>query len=129
MSAESFVHRHPVRFNDLDAFGHVNNAVYLTYLEEARIAFLEHLGLVRELADMAIILARAEIDFRSPARAGEELDIAVRATRLGTKSFELAYEVASGGRLLAEARSVQVGYDYARRETVAIPETWRRKLA
>ena len=129
MSAESFVHRHPVRFNDLDAFGHVNNAVYLTYLEEARIAFLEHLGLVRELADMAMILARAEIDFRSPARAGDELDIAVRATRLGTKSFELGYEVASGGRLLAEARSVQVGYDYARRETVAIPETWRRKLA
>ena len=67
-----FVHREAVRFRDLDPMGHVNNAVFLTYIESARAAFLQHLGAVQTLEDLAIIVARIEIDFRAPVRFGED---------------------------------------------------------
>ena len=100
--------------------GHVNNAVYSTYLEEARI---EVLG---GLADF--ILARVEIDFRSEIRAGEEIEVRTRCSRVGTKSFELEHEIHADGRLAAEAKSVLVGYDYGRNESRAIPDRWKRRL-
>ena len=120
-----FVHRETVRFRDLDSLGHVNNAVFLTYLEEARIAYLVPLG--AEASDM--ILARVEIDFRAPLRMGDELEIGVRPARVGTKSFDLEYEVHSGGTLAAEAKTVLVSYDYATRRPVELPESWREALA
>jgi acyl-CoA thioester hydrolase len=125
----AFVHRETVRFGDVDAKGHVNNAVYLTYMESARIAFLLHLGAVTGLDDLGFIVARVEIDFRSPLSFGEEVEVGVRASRFGTKSFDLEYELHAGGRVVAHAKSVCVGYDYASRETVPIPEAWRERLA
>jgi acyl-CoA thioester hydrolase len=124
-----FVHRERVRFRDLDALGHVNNAVFLTYIESARIAYLLDLGVASGLADLAIIVARVEIDFRSPLGLGEEVEITVRASRFGTKSFDLDHELRAGGRLVAEAKTVCVGYDYGNGATVPIPETWRERLA
>jgi acyl-CoA thioester hydrolase len=124
-----FVHRERVRFRDLDALGHVNNAVFLTYIESARIAYLLDLGVASGLGDLAIIVARVEIDFRSPLGLGEEVEITVRASRFGTKSFDLDHELRAGGRLVAEAKTVCVGYDYGNGEAVPIPETWRERLA
>ena len=99
------VHRDRVRFRDCDAMGHVNNAVYSTYLEEARI------GVLGDLIDF--ILARVEIDFRSELRMGEEVEVRSRCSRIGTKSFDLEHVIsASGGRVVAEAKSVLVSYDY-----------------
>jgi acyl-CoA thioester hydrolase len=129
MEGFPFVHRETVRYRDLDALGHVNNAVYLTYLEEARNAFLAHLGLVRGVADIAMILARTEIDFRSPLDLGDEVEIGVRPSRFGTKSFDLDYELRTGGRLVAEARSVLVAFDYGRNEAMAVPDEWLRRMA
>jgi acyl-CoA thioester hydrolase len=124
-----FVHRENVRFRDLDALGHVNNAVFLTYIESARVAFLQHLGAAATLEDMSIIVARIEIDFRAPVGFGEEVEITVRATRFGTKSFDLDYELRVDGKVVAEAKSVLVGYDYAKGETIEIPDEWRERLA
>jgi acyl-CoA thioester hydrolase len=124
-----FVHRERVRFRDLDAMGHVNNAVFLTYIESARVAFLQHLGAARTLEDMSIIVARIEIDFRAPVGFGEEVEVAVRASRFGGKSFDLDYELRVGGKVVAQAKSVLVGYDYGKGEAVEIPEEWREKLA
>ena len=124
-----FVHRETVRFRDLDPMGHVNNAVFLTYLESARTAFLIDLGLATGLEDLAIIVARVEIDFRSPARFGDAIEVGVRPRRLGKKSFDLEYEVRAGERLLAEAKSVCVGYDYGSRETILLPSAWRERMA
>ena len=129
MDGFPFVHREHVRYRDLDAFGHVNNAVYLTYLEQARNAWLAQLGLVREVADIAMILARTEIDFRAQLGLNEEVEIGVRPSRFGTKSFELEYELRAGERVVAQAKSVLVGFDYASGETIAIPDDWRRTLA
>ena len=129
MSGSEFVHRERVRFRDLDAKGHVNNAVFLTYIESARVAFLQHLGAAATLEDMSFIVARIEIDFRAPVAFGEEVAVSVRASRFGEKSFDLDYELRVDGRVVAQAKSVLVGYDYGSGETVAIPEEWREKLA
>jgi len=124
-----FVHREPVRFRDLDPMGHVNNAVFLTYIESARAAFLQNLGAVQTLEDLAIIVARIEIDFRAPVRFGNEVEVSVRVSRFGEKSFDLEHELRVGDTLAAEAKTVLVTYDYERREPVAIPAAWREKLA
>ena len=116
-----YVHRDRVRFRDCDAMGHVNNAVYSTYLEEARI------GVLGDLIDF--ILARVEIDFRSELRNGEDVEVRTRCSRVGTKSFDLEHVIsASGGRVVAEAKSVLVAFDYTLGESVAVSETLRARL-
>jgi acyl-CoA thioester hydrolase len=112
-------HEH-VRFRDCDAMGHVNNAVYSTYLEQARIGILGGLE--------PFILARVEIDFRSELRAGERVEVRSRCADLGTKSFRLAHQIWAGDRLVAEAVSVLVGYDYARNASVPITDDVKRRL-
>jgi acyl-CoA thioester hydrolase len=126
-----FVHRETVRFRDLDPMGHVNNAVYLTWIESARIEFLRSLGAFDSpyTGEMTMILARAEVDFRSPLEFGEGVEIQVRLARVGTKSFDLAYELRSGDRLVAEARTVLVAYDYEKSAPIEIPTAWRERLA
>jgi acyl-CoA thioester hydrolase len=120
-----YIHTETVRFRDVDALGHVNNAAYLTYLEQARIAFLAPMG-----ADQTgMILARAEIDFRAQVGFGERVDIEVRPLRVGTKSFELAYTLRVGETLVAEASTVLVAFDYASGQTVAVPDAWRAALS
>ena len=114
------VHRDRVRFRDCDAMGHVNNAVYSTYLEEARIGVLGGLS--------ELILARVEIDFRSELRAGEEVEVRTRCPRIGTKSFDLDHVLTAGGRVVAEAKSVLVAYDYELGESVPLPDDLRARL-
>ena len=121
MSDFPFVHRERVRFRDCDAMGHVNNAVYSTYLEESRI------GVLGGLADF--ILARVELDFRSELRAGEEVEVRTRCSRIGTKSFQLEHVISANGRVVAEAKSVLVSYDYERGESLPVPDELRRRLA
>ena len=129
MSSGDFVHEERVRFRDLDPMGHVNNAVFLTYLEQARVAFFSKVGAATGLEDMNMIVARVEIDFKAPVRLGQDVEISVRASRFGTKSFDLDYELRVDGKVVAEAKSVLVAYDYAKREAVEIPDEWREKLA
>jgi acyl-CoA thioester hydrolase len=115
-----FVHRERVRFRDCDPMGHVNNAVYSTYLEQARIGVL---GGLQEF-----ILARVEIDFRAELRAGEEIEVHTRCGRVGTKSFDLEHELRADGRVVAEARSVLVAYDYELGHSVEVPHAVRARL-
>jgi acyl-CoA thioester hydrolase len=116
-----YVHRERVRFRDCDAMGHVNNAVFSTYLEESRI------GVLGGLYDF--ILARVEIDFRSELRHGEEVEVRSRCSRIGTKSFDLEHQIAAGARIVAEARSVLVSYDYDRAASVPVPDELRARLS
>jgi acyl-CoA thioester hydrolase len=124
-----FVHTEHVRFRDLDPMGHVNNAVFLTYIEQARFAFLAEVGAATSLADLNMIVARVEIDFKAPVGFGDEVEISVRASRFGTKSFDLDYVLRVDGDIVAEAKSVQVAYDYGRREPIPLPSDWREKMA
>jgi acyl-CoA thioester hydrolase len=120
-----FTHTETVRFRDVDYMGHMNNAVYATFLEQARIAFLRPRG-----ADQStMILARLEIDFRRPVATGETVAIEVRPRGIGTKSFELEYTMRVGEDVVAEALSVLVAYDYASARSVEVPNELREALA
>ena len=131
MEGFPFSHRETARFRDLDPMGHVNNAVYLTWIENARIEYLRRLGAFErpDTGEMAMILARVELDFREALDFGDEVEIGVRTARLGTKSFDLEYELRSGDRVVAEAKTVLVAYDYTSNRSQEIPEEWRRRLA
>jgi acyl-CoA thioester hydrolase len=126
-----FTHHETARFRDLDPMGHVNNSVYLTWIENARIEFMRLLGTFDQpdKGGMAMILARVELDFRSAVGFGEAIEIGVRTSRLGAKSFDLEYVLRAGNRVVAEAKTVLVAYDYDRNESTQLPEDWRRALA
>ena len=119
-----------VRFADTDAMGHVNNAVYLTYVEAARLGWWTGLTgepLEREAGrDEGLILAEAEIAFRSPVFFGETVVVETRPGRLGRTSLGLVHRVTASRpdgavRLVATCRSVLVRYDYARERPVLWP--------
>lgn len=127
-----FTYRLDVRFRDCDPMGHVNNAVYLTYLEQARLAQWRSLWRFgeRNASDVpGVILARAEVDFRLPARYGDVLEVRIGLAAIGRTSFTYEYEIVDAEtRLVATARSVQVMYDYQAGRPVPIPDDIRRLL-
>jgi acyl-CoA thioester hydrolase len=102
------------RFRDTDAMGHVNNAVYLSYIELARMEYVKQVFGVTHYGGVDFILARAEVDYRSPTMPGETLVVGVKVSRTGGASFDFVYRVEdkASGRLVAEAKTVQVSYDY-----------------
>jgi acyl-CoA thioester hydrolase len=126
-----YSHRLDVRFRDCDALGHVNNAVYLTYLEQARLQCWRALWGFGE-ADSTVpgvIMARAEIDYRMPAHYGQTLEIRIALAAIGRTSFTYDYEIVdAGNQTIASARTVQVMYDYATAKPVPIPDDIRRKM-
>jgi len=122
-----------VRFRDCDPMGHVNNAVYLTYLEQTRFAHWRGLwgaGTGATHPDVpGVIMARAEIDYRVPAKYGDVLDIRLQVAAIGRTSFTYAYEIVDAtGRTVAQARTVQVMYDYASGQPVPVSERVRELL-
>lgn len=119
-----------VPWRDVDAAGHVNNAVYFSYMETARAeAFLRARG-GRSWRDVDMILARAEADFRSAVTMGDVVVVRTWPTRVGESSFALAYEAREKetGRLVLEGASVQVMFDYARQQKKPIPPELREAL-
>lgn len=113
-----------VRFRDCDPYGHVNNAVYLTYLENARFA------LWRAQDVKGVILARAEVDYRAQATYGDELEVRVRLEGFGRTSFRYVYEIVdvTTGQHVLSARTVQVHYDYTAQTPVELSAETRAKL-
>jgi acyl-CoA thioester hydrolase len=128
-----FSHRLEVRFRDCDPMGHANNAVYLTYLEQARFAHWRSLwgfGLPELPGDVpGVILAHADIDYKVPARYGDMLEVRIGLAAIGRTSFTYEYEVLNDrGGLVAVARTVQVMYDYSVSKPVPVPPEIRKKL-
>lgn len=120
----------PVRFRDIDALGHVNNAVYLTYLEEARVEYLRRvLGQTRP-SEYAVVVARVEIDYRSAATMEDELFVGTRVTRLGGASFDMDYRIVDkkSGRTIAEAKSVLVSFDHKEKRVSKLPPEFVEKV-
>ena len=129
-----FSHRLEVRFRDCDAMGHTNNAVYLTYLEQARFAHWRSLwgfGTPQLPPGLpGVILARAECDYRRPAKYGDILEIRLTVAEIGRTSFRYEYEIVDeAGRTVVTAKTVQVMYDYTTEKPVTIPDEIRALLA
>jgi acyl-CoA thioester hydrolase len=128
-----FVHRLEVRFRDCDPMGHANNAVYLTYLEQARFNHWRSLwGFGTPQLPQGrpgVILARVECDYKRPATYGETLEIRLTVAEIGRTSFRYDYEIVDGeGRTVLMAKTVQVMYDYGAGKPTAIPDDIRKLL-
>jgi acyl-CoA thioester hydrolase len=120
-----------VTFRDVDAMGHTNNAVYLTWFECGRIGYWRAVrGPDANYADVPFVLARTEIDFVAATFAGEQLQVGARVVRLGTRSFDMAYRIVrvADQALVAQGVSVQVMYDYATRKSMPMGDEFRDAL-
>lgn len=118
------------RFRDTDAMGHINNAVYVTYLEVARQNYWLALDAESDYRRVPFILANVVCDFRSEALVNEVLMLGVRLDWIGTKSFAFVYEIweKTSGRTVVEASTVQVCYDYEAKRTLVMPEPLKKAL-
>ena len=119
-----------VRFRDIDALGHVNNAVYFTYMESARTEYWMKLFELRELREVNFIVAHAECDYKVAARFGDELEVSIWTSSIGNSSFVWDYEIhrSGSGQLVASGKTIQVYYDYAQEKTLPVPDEVRQKL-
>jgi acyl-CoA thioester hydrolase len=118
-----------VLFRDLDAFGHVNNAVFLTYFEWGRTLMWFNLLGWGEARDIDFVVARVECDYKRQVSL-EPIEIAVRISEVRTSSFDFLQEVrTTGGAVAASGRVVVVLYDWARQSKVAVSDELRRTIA
>ncbi|MDB4894135.1 MAG: hypothetical protein JWN15_397 [Firmicutes bacterium] len=119
-----------VVWRDLDALGHVNNAVYATYLETARGEYLSALPGC-DIDFKSLILAELTITYRSPAFVRETLQVGVRVAEIRNSSFilESQIEEKGSGRLVGTARAVVVHYDYTANRAKPVPKEWREAIS
>jgi acyl-CoA thioester hydrolase len=123
----------PLRFVDMDSFGHINNANYLTYIEEARIKYFDDvINYKYDWSKQGIILAHAEIDFKVPGHFRNEVLIYTRCTSIGTKSISHEYEIvkrtAENSITIAAAKTVVVMFDYEKNISIPVPEQWKKAI-
>jgi acyl-CoA thioester hydrolase len=103
-----------VRFNDVDGMGHVNNALYLTYLEHCRMRFFTEVAGSRSERDFPFILAHAALDYKSPIKMNAQPQVKMWTSRIGGKSWDFDYEIKDRKTAVvyATGKTVQVAYDY-----------------
>jgi acyl-CoA thioester hydrolase len=122
-----------IRFSDIDAMGHVNNAVYLSYFEQARIHFFSQwLEQEWNWNTAGILVARNEVDYKKPLFLTDKVHISVAVQHIGTRSFTLLYKVErinnGASDLCSTGASVLVCFNAQTQQTTPIPERWRAKL-
>ena len=120
-----------VRFGETDALGHVNNASYFTYLEEARIRFFESLGYNIDGDSWNFILASTKLDFVNQGFFNQVLTIKTYVSKVGNKSFELGHVISRSedGELIAQGNAVMGFYDFGLQRSIQIPERFRDGLS
>lgn len=135
MCKKMISHKIEVRFNDFDGMGHVNNAVFLTYLEVGRINFMKHVLPINidktEFFNRKFdfILANVAIDYKLPIEQ-QFIVVDIWVSKIGTSSFEFSYKIVDEKKeiIYANAKSVQVCYDYKLKKTIPIVDEFRAIL-
>ena len=123
-----------VRFSDLDALGHVNHAMFVTYLEHARTRWWGGFLAGRPFSEEGFLIARVELDYRKPIVLGDEVRVELRCAHVGHTSFSLAYKVVRGRDdvVLAEGQTVQVMLDFATQRPKPVSrqaQAWLKEFA
>lgn len=134
MTEFKFFHPTEVRYGDLDPQGHVNNAKYLTYFEQARVYYLIQLGLFgkdQSFMDIGLIIADIHITYNAPTHYGDEIKTGVRMAKIGNKSIivEQAVVDAKTGAEMAKGEVVMVTFDYRAKKTIPVPDEWRKIIS
>lgn len=127
MSEFEFVTDVQLRLRDIDEMGHVNNAVYLTYLEIARDEYVETV-VGESLLDRGAVIANLDIDFLAPISRGADVTVAARVLELGTSSIRMHYEIRGDGEAAATAETTIVTFDREARESKPLPDHWRSAI-
>jgi acyl-CoA thioester hydrolase len=121
----------PVRWGDMDAFGHVNNAAYFTYCESARIRYFEEIGIsaARPHGEGPAVVS-ASCNFHRQVRHPAILEVGARVTTIGNSSFTIAYGIYLEDLkdLVADGTSVAVWMDYVKERSKVLPEEHRRAI-
>ncbi len=129
MKAFHFYHPVEIRYGDIDAQRHVNNARYFTFMEQARANYLMELGLWDggDFDHIGIILAEQSCTYLAPIKLKQQIEIGVRTERMGRKSIEMVYTLRDSQtrQELATGRATLVAYDYRRSQSIPIPDDWR----
>jgi len=132
MSEFRFFYPVQIRYADLDAQWHVNNARFLTILEQARLSYIRQLGLWdgKSFLDLGLIVADVHIAYKAPIELEEEIQVALRVDRIGNKSMTMINEIrnAKDVSLKAQAEVVMVTYDFHSKATIPVPESWRKTI-
>jgi len=132
LAREKFKHitRVEVRFADMDSFGHVNNASFLTFIEQARIKYFDDIsGWDYNPSKEGVILAHASLDFLRPLHFKEELSVLTVCTGIGTKSISIAHRIITEAmEEVATAESVLVAFDYNAMKSIPVPARWREAI-
>lgn len=120
----------PIRYADIDAQRHVNNVAYFTFMEQARVDYAREVGFRQDesFEALGMIVAEASCSYRAPAHLWDTVTVWARVCRLGNKSFHFEYRLETVRGLIATGRSVQVCYDYARHQSMPIPDAWRAAI-
>jgi acyl-CoA thioester hydrolase len=118
-----------VRFRDLDALGHVNNVVYLSYVEQVRTEYFRDVLLLSVPNDLTWVIARVWCDFLQPLGFGDRVEVGWRISRLGGASAEYEFELARGGVLVARGGGVLVNSDARAARSAPIPDAWRARIS
>jgi acyl-CoA thioester hydrolase len=124
-----------IRFSDIDAMNHLNNAVYLSYFELARIEYFNKiLNTNWDDKVLGLILAKAEVNYKLPVFYTDKIEVYVRCSRMGTKSFDLEYELVkqlpNGEKQTASTGStVIVAFNYKEQKAITVPDEWKKNLA
>jgi acyl-CoA thioester hydrolase len=133
MAGYNFYHTIQVRYADLDTQWHVTNSHYLTFMDEARLAYLMHLGLFdgNSFLDLPLIVARVSIDFLAPIEPGQDVRVGVRVARLGHKSmhFDMQIEDIHTRKVIAASDTVMVAYDYRKQQSTPISDELREVIS
>jgi acyl-CoA thioester hydrolase len=131
----NFHHSTPIqiRFCDTDLLGHVNNANYLTYMELARLSYIN--AVLSEAVDWSadgVILAKAIIDFKLPVMLNDKLTVHVRVARLGNKSLDMEYlfvrKKNEADEVVASGTTVLVAFNYITNKTIELLPAWRKRI-
>jgi acyl-CoA thioester hydrolase len=116
-----------VQFRDLDSMGHVNNAAYASYIEQARIQYLQDI-VGDELGELTAVIATLDMEFERPIEYGERVTVPVRAGTLGTTSVPIEYEIRTENGCAATAETLLVAYSRSDEEPRPIPDEWRKAI-
>jgi acyl-CoA thioester hydrolase len=118
-----------VRFSDLDVLGHVNNNIYFSYFELARVHyFRELLGVDWDWRQHGIVLVKNEAEYIKSVLISHTPEVRIITENIGTKSFTLGYELTVNGEVFVKGRSVQVCYNAETQQTIAVPEEMKSAL-
>jgi len=118
-----------VRFSDLDVLGHVNNTIYFSYFELARVHyFRELLGIDWDWRQHGIVLVKNEAEYLKSVLISHTPEVFVFTETIGIKSFTLGYELKVNDEVFVKGRSVQVCYNAKTQQTIVIPEEMKSAL-